>query len=192
MVEKPLNQSFSKNVVLTNRKNYSSEPQKLQPSNNNLKRTKDFKDSKESDKADKLDTDLISNAFSSKEKNKETETLVIESYIEEKSLNFLYGSNLIKRMATFSFSDFETFKTFINKLEYAHKSVEKECNITIPVYEGSHYFEFTQDCLLKTFNRAIQQQRFGKVNNIASYLFISFKQVFTDLANGMLEKENKV
>lgn len=180
--EKASQQVLLKNTTPKIVKNLPSDSKKFTPSNKNLKRTKDFKDNKESDKTDKIDTNLISNAFNSKDNNKETESLVIEGYIKERELNFLYGSKLVKRMEIFSFNEFDTFKTFVNKIEFAQKSVEKEYNITLPIYEGSHYFDFMEEQLLKTFNRAIQQQRNGKVENIASYLFISFKSDFMDLA----------
>ena len=152
------------------------------------KSSKDSKDGKESEKADQTDTNLISNAFQPKEENQETERQIMMDYIKEQELEFLYGTQLIQKMVTFSFNDFDTFKTFINKLEFSHKSVEKEYNLSIPIHQGTEYFEDTQERLLSTFNRAIQHHRFGKVNNIANYLFISFKQVFIDLADGMIAK----
>ncbi|UJF16782.1 replication initiator protein A (plasmid) [Jeotgalibaca sp. MA1X17-3] len=152
------------------------------------KRLKDSKDGKESEKADQTDTDLISHAFQPKEENQETEKQVLTDYIKEQELEFLYGTQLIQKMVTFSFNDFDTFQTFINKLEFSHKSVEKEYNLSIPIHQGTEYFEDTQERLLSTFHRAIQHHRFGKVNNIANYLFISFKQVFIDLADGMIAK----
>lgn len=161
-------------------KNCPSEGQKLTPSNKNLIRSKDFKDIKEISKTDKTDTDLITHSFNSKDKNKETEDLLINAYIEEYGLEYLYGTRLIQQLKTFSFSDLETFKTYVNKVAFALKSVEKEHNTVIPMYKGSACFDFMEECLVKTFHSTIQQHRFGKVNNIASYLFISFKQVFVD------------
>ena len=155
------------------------------------KRPKDSKDYKESEKADKNDTDLISNAFQPKEENQETERQVIADYIQEQDLEFLYGTKLIQKMATFSFNDFDTFLTYINKLEFSHKSVEKEYGMVLSIYEGTHYSEYTQECLLNTFNNAIRHYRYGKVNNIASYLFVSFKQVFTDLAETVINTKTQ-
>ena len=150
--------------------------------------TKDIKDIKEISKTDKTDLEMISNSFQSKEKDADIEQQVINDYIEEQGLYLLFGEKLIDRMKMFSFNDFDTFTTFINKLEFAQKSVEKEAEITLPIYEGSKYFEFIEQELLRTFNRAIHQHRFGKVNNIASYLFISFKNVFEDLATTIKEE----
>lgn len=169
-------------------KNCPSEGQKLTPSNKNLIKSKDFKDIKEISKTDKTDFDIISDSFQSKEKNPEIEQQIIDDFIEDEGLYLLYGKKLINRMKMFSFNDFDTFTTFINKLEFAQKSIEKETEITLPIYEGSKYFEFIEQELLRTFNRAIQQHRFGKVNNIASYLFISFKNVFDDLATTIKEE----
>lgn len=171
-------------------KNCTSEGQKLHPSKKNLgtKDTKDIKDVKDISKTDKSDFEIIANSFQSKEKNPEIEQQIINDYIEEQGLYLLFGENLINRMNMFSFNDFDTFSTFINKLEFAQKSVEKEAEITLPIYAGSKYFEFIEQELLRTFNRAIQQHRFGKVDNIASYLFVSFKNVFEDLATTIKEE----
>ena len=169
-------------------KNCTSEGQKLHPSNKNLIRSKDIKDIKDISKTDKTDLEMISNSFQSKEKDPNIEQQVINDYIEEQGLYLLFGEKLIDRMKMFSFNDFDTFTTFINKLEFAQKSVEKEAEITLPIYDGSKYFEFIEQELLRTFNRAIHQHRFGKVKNIPSYLFISFKNVFEDLATTIKEE----
>ena len=191
VAEKLSDQRFLKNDLSTKYQKDTPEVSKVDTSKNNLIRTKDSKDSKESEKTDQLDTDLISNAFKPKEENQETEKQVIHDYIKERDLEFLYGTQLIQKMGTFSFNDFDTFLTFMNKLEFSHQSVEKQYEMSIPIHEGSEYFTYTQECLLSTFNRAIQQYRFGKVKNIASYLFVSFKQVFTDLADGMNATKKK-
>lgn len=181
---------FTNNQQPKKVKNCTSEGQKLHPSKKNLgtKDTKDIKDVKDISKIDKLDFEIISNSFQSKEKNPEIEQQIINDYIEEQGLYLLFGEKLIDRMNMFSFNDFDTFYTFINKLEFAQKSVEKKAEITLPIYAGSKYFEFIEEELLRTFNRAIQQHRFGKVKNIASYLFISFKNVFEDLATTIKEE----
>lgn len=183
-----INQHLSSNQQPKKVKNCTSEGQKLPPSNKNLIRSKDSKDTKDLSKIDKTDLELISNSFQSKEKDPAIEQQVITDYIENQGLYLLFGQRLIDRMKMFSFNDFDTFTTFINKLEFAQKSVEKEAEMTLPIYEGSKYFEFVEQELLRTFNRAIHQHRFGKVKNIASYLFISFKNVFEDLATTIKEE----
>lgn len=186
--ETPSNQGYENNDLPKIVRNLLSDSNKLTPSNNNLIRTKDIKDSKEISSTDKTHLELISNSF--KEKDTETENKMIDTYIEEKSSVHIYGERLIREIRKMSRSDYDTFVAYMNKLEFAQQSVEKEENITIPAYDNNQYAEFTSDQLLSAFNRCMYQFRFGKVDNIESYLFISFKTVFKDLAMAVKQSIN--
>lgn len=149
----------------------------------NLYLTKSFKDCKEN--KNRLDSELISQAFDPATKNREQEEELIESYIKESSFDFIYGEELTRAFKTYCFYDFETFQTYCNKLIFAHKSVEKEKNLTLSLFEGTKYCDYTREELKSTFMRCIQTQRYGKAKNIAGYLFISFKNVFESLAEAV-------
>lgn len=164
-ISKSLDTSGSKNSLLNQYKELSS---------------KDSKDIKEIPKIDKTHYELISDSF--KEKDTETENQLIETYIKENHSESYYGRKLIQEIKKMSRSDFATFTAYMNKLEFAQKSVETEEELSIPMYENNQYGEYTSDQLVSTFNRCMYQFRFGKVENIESYLFMSFKTVFKDLA----------
>lgn len=153
----------------------------------NLYLTKSSKDSKEN--KDRSDSELISQAFNPATKNPEQEEPLIESYIKESSFHFIYGEELMRVFKIYCFNDFETFKTYCNKLVFAHKSVEKEKGLSLSIFEGTDYCDYARRELKNTFMRCIQTHRYGKANNIASYLFVSFKNVFESLAKVVVKGE---
>lgn len=185
-VDKKLsNQGSVENEFPKNRKLCSSELQSLQPSNNNLIRNKDIKDNKEIQNIDKNHLELITNSLNEKDAAKENN--LIDAYIKDNYFEHLYGEKIIREIKKMSRSDLDTFKAYMNKLVFAQKSAEKEEEVSIPTYDNNPYAEYTNDQLLSAFNRCMYQFRFGKVNNIESYLFISFKTVFKDLALALKE-----
>lgn len=183
--ENPINQGTAKikdrDKVLESQLNQGTANNEV-----NLYLTKSFKDCKEN--KDRLDSELISQAFDPAIKNPEQEEELIENYITESSFDFIYGEQLMSTFKVYCFNDFDTFKTYCNKLVFAHKSVEKEKNICLSIFDGTKYSDYTRNELKKTFMRCIQTQRYGKAKNIAGYLFISFKNVFESLAEAV-EKE---
>jgi len=118
----------------------------------------------------------------------ETENSLIEDYINEYSLSQLFGERVIKNMKIYSFSDFQTFKVFTDKLLYSLQSVEKERKKT---YLTIHS-EQLHDELAKTFNKVIRQHKQGKVQKLNDYLFVSFKQVFNDFAEYTDKPKNNI
>lgn len=180
--EELLNQGSEINGFSTKSNNWTSEVQKLNPSNNNLIKNKENKEDKEISTADFADYDMITHSFNPKEKNSALEKQLIDDYILEQQYYEIYGEELINKIKVYSFDNYKTFVMFTNKLKHAHQSVEKETGLTLAIHDDTKFSEYTRRQLTRTFNRCIQAERFKKADNIASYLFISFKNVFIDLS----------
>lgn len=192
VVEKLPNQGSSIKSSPAKSNNWTSEVQKLDPSNNNLITNKDNKDNKDNSAIDLTDYRLISHSFKQKGKNDSLENKLIDEYILEQQYYDLYGEELINKMKVYSFNNFQTFVMFTNKLIHAHRSVEKEKGLNLAIYDDAKFSEYTRRQLTRTFNRCIQAERFQKANNIASYLFISFKNVFIDLSEAYKNEINNI
>lgn len=187
VAEKPLQKESVIKQPVTKLTSFTSEVKNLNPSKNNLITNKDYKENKEIKKSDHPDRALLAASFKPNQENKELESQLIADYIQEKDYAFIYGAPLMQVFKAYSFNHFETFVMFCNKLVFAQKSVEKETGIAIVIYEGTPYSDFTREQLLRTFKRCIQAERFKKADNIANYLFVSFKNVFLDYAAGRKE-----
>ena len=135
--------------------------------------SKDIKDIKH--QAD-FQNQQITNQFSNNEKATEQE--LIEQYVEENNLVSAYGLETIKLVKSYSFSDLEQFKVYIDKFYFGWKSAEKDTSIKINPYEKAAL----HDELAKTFKRVVIQFKQGKTKNINNYLYISLKNVFKDYA----------
>jgi len=147
---------------------------------------KDSKDNKESQYD--LQKLLIENSLEENQ-NQETNQEEIEVYIQEHSLIDFFGEDVINRMTTFSNSNFELFKIFADKLIYSLKSVEKEKEKTYSTID----IQQLHNQLLRTFIKVFQEYKKGKVKNLNSYLFSSFKNDFIDFANSkdnIIEQSN--
>src|SRR5699024_8941721 len=141
-----------------------------------MKLNKDFKDIKDSQNA------IIQQSFDShSEKNEEQ---LIDDIIDNEHLVDFYGKRVIEAIKTYSFKNLETFKVYINKLEFSLKSVEKERELSLNTIDN----EAVHDELYKTFKRVILQYKQGEVNNINNYLFSSFKKVFESYADMQIDK----
>jgi len=149
---------------------------KVNPSYNELVRSKDFKDDKESD------YDVQNTQFKNslqENKTQETENELIASYINNHSLPDLFGESIIRLMKTYSFGRFSQFKLYIDKLIHSLGSVEKERHKKYPTVDH----EALHDELYRTFNRVIVEEKQGNVSNFNSFLFISLKRVFENFAD---------
>ena len=139
---------------------------------------KELKDSKESEYD--LQNNHLENSLQ-ENKTKETENELIDEYIKTEALIELYGEETINNMKIYSFSDFNTFKLFADKLIYSSKSVSKEREKENDYSTfGNNYIH---QVLAKTFNKVILQHKQGRVENLNNYLFVSFKKVFEDYAD---------
>src|SRR5699024_8216706 len=97
--------------------------------------------------------------------DKATEQDLIEQYIDENELVSAYGLETIKLVKSYSFSDLERFKVYIDKFYFGWKSAEKDTSIKINPYEKAAL----HDELAKTFKRVVIQFKQGKVKNINDY-----------------------
>ena len=139
---------------------------------------KELKDNKESEYD--LQNNHLENSLQ-ENKTKETENELIDEYIKTEALIELYGEETINNMKIYSFSDFNTFKLFADKLIYSSKSVSKEREKENDYSTfGNNYIH---QVLAKTFNKVILQHKQGRVENLNNYLFVSFKKVFEDYAD---------
>jgi len=137
---------------------------------------KDFKDNKES--AYDFQNYLLTNSLKDNQ-TQETENEVIDSYIENHSLIDLFGKQIISLMKTYSFSNFNQFKIYTDKLVYSLDSVEKEHNKTYLTIDNDEL----HNELFRAFNRVIIEEKQGNVDNLNNYLFSSLKRVFENFAN---------
>uniref|UniRef100_UPI00344EA5F4 replication initiator protein A n=1 Tax=Carnobacterium sp. TaxID=48221 RepID=UPI00344EA5F4 len=186
VAEKPSKQDSDKTESPTIVNNLPSDSKLFTPSKKNLERTKDSKDTK-----DDSDKNIISDSFNPTTKIKEQEIELIDSYIKNYSYDFIYGESLMNTFKIYSFNDFATFKVYLNKLEFSHKSVEEEKKITLSIYKGTKYSEYTRNELKNTFMRCIMEYRAGNVENIAKYLFKSFKNDFEALAETVTKEKTQ-
>ena len=138
---------------------------------------KDIKDVK--DQSDFQNQQIISQ-FS--KHDKATEQDLIEQYIDENELVSAYGLETIKLVKSYSFSDLERFKVYIDKFYFGWKSAEKDTSIKINPYEKAAL----HDELAKTFKRVVIQFKQGKTKNINNYLYVSLKNVFIDFSTSQL------
>ncbi|MGH2077675.1 replication initiator protein A [Aerococcus urinaeequi] len=144
---------------------------------NLMKLSKDIKDQTD------FQNQQITKQFSKHEKATEQE--LIEQYVEENNLVSAYGLETIKLVKSYSFSDLEQFKVYIDKFYFGWKSAEKDTGVKINPYEKTAL----HDELASTFKRVIIQFKQGKTKNVNNYLYVSLKNVFKDYAIGQQSNE---
>lgn len=142
-----------------------------------VKLSKDIKDIKHQTD---FQNEQMAKQFSKNEKD--TEQDLIEQYIDENELISAYGLETIKLVKSYSFSDLEQFKVYIDKFYFGWKSAEKDTSIKINPYEKAAL----HDELAKTFKRVVIQFKQGKTKNINNYLYVSLKNVFIDFSTSQL------
>ena len=152
---------------------------------------KDIKDIKESSNYENQRAALKQSVQDSKSDNKLNHDL-INQFIEDYDLETLYGEPIVRNFVKYSFGNYDTFKLYVSKLVFAHKSVQKEIGRGFGVFmEVDPYFEQHQLDLSRTFYRCVQQERAGKAEEFDNYLFISFKNEFNEIARHIMEYQNK-
>jgi len=153
------------------------------PSKNNLVRgIKDIKDNKDWENQNDLLTSGIEN-IQDIESSKE----LIDEFIENKSIEVIYGKPIIQNFLKYSKYDFLTFKTFYDKLFFAHKAVEDEAGVSIMLNEPiTAYGEKHQLDLSKAFWRSIQKYKTNEIKkDFNNYLFGVFKGTFKEIADAI-------
>lgn len=164
-----------------------NEPQRLSslpPSKNNLVRTnKDIKDSKDN-KDWKAQNDLLTSGINKNNQDIESSKEMINEFIENKNMEVVFGKPIIQNFLKYSKYDFLTFKTFYDKLFFAHKAIEDELGVSIMLNEPiTAYSEKHQLELSKAFWRAIQRYKENKIEkDFNNYLFGVFKGTLEEIA----------
>lgn len=171
-------------VKKLNYRSKESEPQRLTslpPSKNNLVRgIKDIKDNKDWEDQNDLLTSGIKNI-----RDIDSSRELISEFIENKSMEVIYGEPIIQNFLKYSKYDFVTFKIFYDKLFFAHKAVEDEVGVSIMLNEPiTAYGEKHQLDLSKAFWRSIQKYKANEIKkDFNNYLFGVFKGTFKEIAN---------
>ena len=147
--------------------------QKLNTNDTDFSNTnKDFKDNKDW----KNQNDLL---ISGIENNLDIESSkeLIDEFIENKGIEQMYGKPIIQNFLKYSKYDFVTFKTFYDKLFFAHRAIEEELGFFFALDEPfTFYGEEHQLELSKAFWRAIQRYKTNKIKkDFNNYLFGVFK-----------------
>ena len=161
---------FSENGSLDNER---LDVQKMNTNDTDLSKTnKDFKDNKDW----KNQNDLL---ISGIENNLDIESSkeLIDEFIENKGIEQMYGKPIIQNFLKYSKYDFVTFKTFYDKLFFAHRAIEEELGFFFALDEPfTLYGEEHQLELSKAFWRAIQRYKTNKIKkDFNNYLFGVFK-----------------
>src|SRR5699024_8456695 len=171
-------------VKKLNYRSKESEPQRLTslpPSKNNLVRgIKDIKDNKDWEDQNDLLTSGIKNI-----RDIDSSRELISEFIENKSIEVIYGKPIIQNFLKYSKYDFVTFKTFYDKLFFAHKAVEDEAGVSIMLNEPiTAYGDKHQLDLSKAFWRSIQKYKANEIEkDFNNYLFGVFKGTFKEIAD---------
>lgn len=171
-------------VKKLNYRSKESEPQRLTslpPSKNNLVRgIKDIKDNKDWEDQNDLLTSGIKNI-----RDIDSSRELISEFIENKSMEVIYGKPIIQNFLKYSKYDFVTFKTFYDKLFFAHKAIEDEVGVSIMLNDPiTAYGEKHQLDLSKAFWRSIQKYKTNEIKkDFNNYLFGVFKGTFREIAN---------
>lgn len=140
---------------------------------------KDNKDNKDQSATYRNQANLLSSGVSDAKIDPHIESDLINHYLEDNALEDLYGKELTESIKKFSMNNFERLKLFHEKLYYANKGAEKELGYTISVYkDSSPKYHFYQEELNRTFWKCIQSEKNGKISDLNSYLFSSFKNTF--------------
>lgn len=157
------------------------ERQDVRKSNTNdteLSETEDIKDIK--DQEDELSQIDFNHLL--KEKNKENDPILIEQLIEQERLEQKYSKNLLNVVRNYSKGDLDIFKKFIQTLDYAVKSAEKETgqSIELALFENVDYSIDLKEDLTRTIYEVllkIRTDKYQKIKDPKAYLFISIKKV---------------
>lgn len=160
-------------------KNERQDVRKSNTNDTDLNETKDFKDNKDT-KERSLPNDLNSLL---KEKNKDTDPILIDQYIQQQDLNQKYGENILNVLKNYSKGDFDLFNQFIQTLDYAIKSAEKETgnSIELDLIENSAYVEALKEDLTYTIYNVllkVRTDKHQKIKDPKAYFAYNYSKFF--------------
>lgn len=130
-----------------------------------------------SKKLSKQNEQLIKNINAVME-DKESQTDLIQNLIHNYSLETQFGELIVRKFVLYSNNDYETFKTYVEKLYHSFQQIQKESDVALSLHNR---FEFHQ-MLELTFMNVIRKMKAGQVKNVSSYLYIAFLNCFRNIA----------
>lgn len=143
---------------------------------NTFKDSKDVKDSNE----------LVNNSI--QQDNSKLEKILIESMIDDNELLQKYGQNTINCLLLVANDNLEVFQNWLNKLEYAIKTAEKEKGYQLNLFEQNGFSEHIQNELAVKLRMCIRRAKTDHtIKNGANFTFITLKNLFLFLLEQQLK-----
>ena len=153
----------------------------LLPNKTNLNNTKhkDNKEYKDQRFADNSNNHAFNQAFQTPPEN--TETFMIEQFIQDKTLLDKYGERFVDVLLSYSRNNYALFSEAVEAVEHATKSAEKERVKSLERYfheEMSAYsHELRADYLMTLYNVLRHLRTNAAIRDPKAYFFISFKKL---------------
>ena len=153
----------------------------LLPNKTNLNNTKhkDNKEYKDQRLADNSNNHAFNQAFQTPPEN--TETFMIEQFIQDKTLLDKYGERFVDVLLSYSRNNYALFSEAVEAVEHATKSAEKERVKSLERYfheEMSAYsHELRADYLMTLYNVLRHLRTNASIRDPKAYFFISFKKL---------------
>ena len=153
----------------------------LLPNKTNLNNTKhkDNKEYKDQRLADNSNNHAFNQAFQTPPEN--TETFMIEQFIQDKTLLDKYGERFVDVLVSYSRNNYALFSEAVEAVEHATKSAEKERVKSLERYfheEMSAYsHELRADYLMTLYNVLRHLRTNASIRDPKAYFFISFKKL---------------
>ena len=153
----------------------------LLPNKTNLNNTKhkDNKEYKDQRLADNSNNHAFNQAFQTPPEN--TETFMIEQFIQDKTLLDKYGERFVDVLLSYSRNNYALFSEAVEAVEHATKSAEKERVRSLERYfheEMSAYsHELRADYLMTLYNVLRHLRTNAAIRDPKAYFFISFKKL---------------
>ena len=145
---------------------------------NNIKH-KDNKEYKDQRFADNSNNHAFNQAFQTPPEN--TETFMIEQFIQDKTLLDKYGERFVDVLLSYSRNNYALFSEAVEAVEHATKSAEKERVRSLERYfheEMSAYsHELRADYLMTLYNVLRHLRTNASIRDPKAYFFISFKKL---------------
>ena len=153
----------------------------LLPNKTNLNNTKhkDNKEYKDQRFAENSNNHAFNQAFQTPPEN--TETFMIEQFIQDKTLLDKYGERFVDVLVSYSRNNYALFSEAVEAVEHATKSAEKERVKSLERYfheEMSAYsHELRADYLMTLYNVLRHLRTNASIRDPKAYFFISFKKL---------------
>ena len=109
-------------------------------------------------------------------------------YIDDNELLQKYGQNTINCLLLVANDNLEVFQNWLNKLEYAIKTAEKEKGYQLNLFEQNGFSEHIQNELAVKLRMCIRRAKTDHtIKNGANFTFITLKNLFLFLLEQQLK-----